>query len=329
MKELIVSVPRKGGSVKVNNQLIKEYPFSGKYFEELELTLSAIPDLGFEFVRWEGIESSNTTIACSMNENKSLSAIFGPLPGFERVVINEICYTDSETNDWIELYNPTEINFDLSNWQLTDDGNEPFIFPPGIELNSHGYLVVCRDIEGFREKYNSTTAIGDFSFGLSKRGDQISLYNDSGQLIDHIEYKVVYPWPVSGNSISLSDPMQDNTLSIFWQNTESRKTPGAQNDIDIPSGIPIPESLSFTMHDAYPNPFTSLTTIYYELSREENVVINLFDSNGRLLRCLVDAEHEPGLYSTQISGAELVNGVFYCVMQCSEGTFSKKIVHFK
>jgi len=329
MKELIVSVPHKGGSVKVNKQIIKEYPFSGKYFEELELTLSAIPDIGFEFMRWEGIESSNTSIACNMNENKSLSAIFGPLPGFERVVINEICYTDSETNDWIELYNPTEINIDLSNWQLIDDGNEPFIFPQGIELNSGKYLVLCNDIEDFIEKYNSTTAIGDFSFGLSKRGDQISLYNDSSQLIDQIEYKVVYPWPVSGNSISLTDPMQDNSLSNFWQNTESRKTPGAQNDIDIPSGIPIPESLSFTMHDAYPNPFTSLTTIYYELTREEKVVINLFDTNGRLLRCLVDAVHEPGSYTTRISGADLGNGVYYCVMQSAKGSCTKKIVHLK
>jgi len=329
MKELKVSVPRKGGSVKVNNQLIKEYPFSGNYFEGLELTLSAIPHIGFEFMGWEGIESSNTTIACSMNENKSLSAIFGPLPGFERVVINEICYTDSVTNDWIELYNPTEINIDLSKWQLIDDGNEPFIFPQGSELNSGEYLVVCKDIEDFKVQYNSTTAIGDFSFGLSKRGDQVYLYNDSSQLIDHIEYKVVYPWPLSGNSISLTDPLQENSLSNFWQNTENRKTPGAQNDIVISSGIPIPESLSFTMHDAYPNPFTSLTTIDYELTREEDVVINLFDTNGRLLRSLVNAVHEPGSYTTRISGAELGNGVYYCVMQSAEGSCTKKIVHLK
>jgi len=329
MKELIVSVPHKGGIVKVNNQIIKEYPFSGHYFEELELTLSAIPDIGFEFVGWEGIKSSNTSIACNMNENKSLSAIFGALPGFERVVINEICYTDSKTNDWIELYNPTEITIDLSNWQLIDDGNEPFIFPQGTELNSYEYLVVCKDIEDFKEKYSSTTAIGDFGFGLSKRGDQIFLYNDSSQLIDQIEYKVVYPWPVSGNSISLTDPMQDNSLSNFWQNTESRKTPGAQNDIVIPSGIPIPESLSFTLHDAYPNPFTDLTTINYELTREENVVISLFDTQGRLVRCLVDANHERGSYTIRISGAELGNGVYYCVMQCAEGICTKKVVHFK
>ncbi len=329
MKELIVSVPRKGGSVRVNNQLIKEYPFSGNYFEGLELTLSAIPDIGFQFMGWEGIESPNTTIACSMNENKSLSAIFGPVPGFERVVINEICYTDSETNDWIELYNPTEINIDLSSWQLIDDGNEPFIFPQGSELISGEYLVVCRDIGNFKENYNSTTAIGDFSFGLSKRGDQVYLYNDSSQLIDHIEYKVVYPWPLSGNSISLTDPLQDNSLSNFWQNTESRKTPGAQNDVIIPSGFPTPETLSFTMHDAYPNPFTSFTTIYYELTREEKVVINLFDTNGRLLRCLADAVQKPGLYATRISGAELGNGVYYCVIYCAEGSSTRKIVHFK
>ena len=329
MKELVIYVPDRGGIVKVNNQIIKDYPFSGNYFEELELALTAIPDIGFEFVEWDGVESSDTSIEIYMSENKSLTAKFRPLPNFERVVINEICYSDSETNDWIELYNPTEITIDLSNWQLYDAGNEPFIFPKGSQLNSLEYLIVCKDIQDFKGKYSASLAIGEFEFGLSKRGDQISLYNDSGQLIDQIEYKVVYPWPVYGNSISLTDPMQDNSLSNFWQNTENRKTPGAQNDIVIPSGVSIPESLSFTLHDPYPNPFTSLTTIYYKLTREESVVINLYDSQGRLVSCLVNADHEPGTYSTRISGAELDNGVYYCVMECLEGLTTKKVVYIK
>jgi hypothetical protein len=327
--EIIISVPDKGGTVKVNNQIIKDFPFSGNYFEELEITLSAIPDIGFEFVEWKGIVSSDSLITINMSVNKSLSAIFRPLPGFERVVINEICYSDSETNDWIELYNPTDNTIDLSNWQLNDAGNEPFIFPIGSELNSDEYLIVCKDIEDFNETYSSIIATGDFSFGLSKRGDQIYLYNDSSQLIDQLEYKVVYPWPTSGNSISLTDPMQDNNLSNFWQNTENRKTPGAQNDIIIPSGISVPEILSFTMHDAYPNPFSSFTIINYEVTREDNVVIKLYDTHGRLIKCLVDESHEPGSYTTRVSGAELDDGVYFCAMQCSEGIYTKKIVHFK
>jgi hypothetical protein len=326
---VIISVPDKGGTVKVNNQIIKDFPFSGNYFEELEITLSAIPDIGFEFVEWKGIVSSDSLITINMSVNKSLSAIFRPLPGFERVVINEICYSDSETNDWIELYNPTDNTIDLSNWQLNDAGNEPFIFPIGSELNSDEYLIVCKDIEDFNETYSSIIATGDFSFGLSKRGDQIYLYNDSSQLIDQLEYKVVYPWPTSGNSISLTDPMQDNNLSNFWQNTENRKTPGAQNDIIIPSGISVPEILSFTMHDAYPNPFSSFTIINYEVTREDNVVIKLYDTHGRLIKCLVDESHEPGSYTTRVSGAELDDGVYFCAMQCSEGIYTKKIVHFK
>ena len=123
--------------------------------------------------------------------------------------------------------------------------------------------------------------------------------------------------------------MQDNSLSNSWQNTENRKTPGAQNDIIITSSVSFPESLSFTLHDPYPNPFTSLTTIYYKLTREESVVINLYESQGRLVSCLVNADHEPGTYSTSISGAELENGVYYCVMECLEGLMTKKLVYIK
>jgi hypothetical protein len=326
MKELIISVPDMGGSVKVNNQLIKEYPFSGTYFEELELELTAIPDRGFEFFKWEGVGSPDTSIAINMSENKSISAIFQPLPDFERVVINEICYDDPETNDWIELYNPTEITIDLSNWQLFDSGNEPFLFPPGSVLNSEEYIVVCNDIEAFKVTFSSPNAIGDFDFGLSKRGDIISLYNDSNHLIDRMEYKVVYPWPVSANSISLTDPMQENSTPNFWQNTESSKTPGAQNDIVIPTQIVVPEMLTFSMHDAYPNPFTRFTSITYELTQSDRVAINLYDTHGRLVRCLVNADHEPGSYTTRISGAELNIGIYYCVMECSEGIVAKKLI---
>lgn len=329
MNELKVSVPDKGGTVKVNNQIIKAFPFSGKYFEELEITLSAIPDMGFEFVEWVGFGSSDSLITISMSENKTLSAIFRPLPEFERIVINEICYSDSETNDWIELYNPTDKTIDLSSWQLIDNDDEPFIFPTGIELNADEYLVVCNDIEDFQAIYSSVTAIGNFNFGLSKRGDQLFLYNDSGQLIDQIEYKVVYPWPVSGNSISLIDPMDNNNQANYWQNSEDRKTPGTQNDIVVPSGVKIPESLSFTKLDAYPNPFTNFTTINYELEEVDHVVINLYDIHGRLVKNLIDSRHEPGSFTTTVTGAELGYGVYYIVMQCSVGIYANKIVHLK
>jgi hypothetical protein len=193
-------------------------------------------------------------------------------------------------------------------------------------LNSEEYIVVCNDIEAFKVTFSSPNAIGDFDFGLSKRGDIISLYNDSNHLIDRMEYKVVYPWPVSANSISLTDPMQENSTPNFWQNTESSKTPGVQNDIVIPTQIVVPEMLTFSMHDAYPNPFTRFTSITYELTQSDRVAINLYDTHGRLVRCLVNADHEPGSYTTRISGAELNIGIYYCVMECSEGIVAKKLI---
>jgi hypothetical protein len=46
------SFPADGGGIKINEFKIPELPWSGPYFEEMPLALTAVPNPGFEFIGW-------------------------------------------------------------------------------------------------------------------------------------------------------------------------------------------------------------------------------------------------------------------------------------
>lgn len=48
----------------------------------------------------------------------------------------------------------------------------------------------------------------------------------------------------------------------------------------------------------YPNPFSSSTTIQYNINKTSYVVFDIIDINGRLMKRLVDTKQTPGSYST-------------------------------
>ena len=328
MNELTISLTDGGGNVKINNQVINKYPFKGNYFNNLSVTLSAIPDIGFEFVKWEGNGSLDSSIIVDMNENISISAKFQAIQNFERIVINEICFVDTLTNDWVELYNPTENRIDLSNWRLTDSSGEPFIFPQGSQLNSGEYLVVARDIEKFKKSFNSPTAVGDFNFGLSKRGDQIFLHNHENQLIDYVEYKTAYPWPSIGYSFALIDPMFDNSYNKNWMSSEYSKTPGAQNEFlyDQNLALSIEEKQLQPLFEIFPNPLSAQSVVKYVLKEDQRVVLKLYDMNGRLMKKIIDEKLPQGNYILPINIRGLEVGIYFIKMQKLEGNYIRKVL---
>ena len=50
------------------------------------------------------------------------------------------------------------------------------------------------------------------------------------------------------------------------------------------AGVP----LSFALHQNYPNPFNPTTRINYDLAKDENVQVAIFDLSGRKVASLVD-----------------------------------------
>jgi hypothetical protein len=60
----------------------------------------------------------------------------------------------------------------------------------------------------------------------------------------------------------------------------------------------------------YPNPFNSSTTLRYQLSSVQNVVIEVFDITGRRVAVVVDEQQRPGVYFTQLNSANFASGTY-------------------
>ena len=93
----------------------------------------------------------------------------------DSVVINEIESNGSD-RDWVEIYNNSENDIDISGWYIKDDKADNFSvkLSPGTVLPAKGYFV----FEG-----DSKTDIKHFDFGLGK-ADKIELYDANDTLID-------------------------------------------------------------------------------------------------------------------------------------------------
>jgi hypothetical protein len=85
-------------------------------------------------------------------------------------------------------------------------------------------------------------------------------------------------------------------------------------------------SLSFTLSDAYPNPFNPSTIIGYTLPEKGNVKLEVFDGVGHPIKVLVDGYQTAGEYKAVFDAKELASGVYYCCLRSGNTVLTKKLL---
>lgn len=102
--------------------------------------------------------------------------------GAPLIVMNEV-YSRGvvEDPDWVEIYNDSDVEVDLSGYLIYDSGGQSgakpkLAFPEGTLIAAHGYFVIVTDIGG------------ETGFGLSSGGEEIWLENAAGNLVDNIAF---------------------------------------------------------------------------------------------------------------------------------------------
>ncbi len=78
---------------------------------------------------------------------------------------------------------------------------------------------------------------------------------------------------------------------------------------------------TFELGQNYPNPFNPDTRIKYQVARQENVILIVYNTLGQQVKTLVNSKQEAGAYTVNFSGTELASGVYY--YKLTAGSFVK------
>ena len=107
------------------------------------------------------------------------------------VVINEFMASndttqvdqDGEYDDWIELYNNSNLDIDLSGYFLSDDSEDimSWQIPAGTVISANGYLMIWADKDEEQEGLHA-------NFKLSSAAESIILSDSDGSILNEVSY---------------------------------------------------------------------------------------------------------------------------------------------
>lgn len=249
---------------------------------------------------------------------------FYTLPVTGDVVINEfmadndttVADQDGEYDDWIELYNNSDMDKPLNGFFLSDDGDDltQWTFPDTF-IAANSYLIIWADND---EEQNGLHA----NFKLSKSGEAIYLVFPDTAIVDELTFG---PQPTD-----LSTGRYPNGTGPFILMTPTLSSENVNGVIGIPEmSSEMPGQFSLSQN--YPNPFNPSTMINYELRITNDVEISIYNTLGQKLRTLVNTKQPAGSYSVKWNGRDelgnqVASGMYFYKLKSGSCAEIKKMM---
>ncbi len=210
----------------------KDYSYARIFTESGEFN----PDAGFQVSGTPSPGFPNTASGAAAFDQQR-----HPSLGVHDIRLNEVLssgYTwvqdssgrpvDRDLGAWIELYNQSDTAVSLSGFTLSDDPGQPakWVFPDGTSIAGKGYLVLyLKDslpLEGSTSAVTAEQRQMTLSFDLSGSGESLSLYDNTGALIDRANVPasraaISYGRDNSGNWVYFDSPTQGTVNSTGWR----------------------------------------------------------------------------------------------------------------
>ena len=93
------------------------------------------------------------------------------------------------------------------------------------------------------------------------------------------------------------------------------------NDLNVP--------VKFELFQNYPNPFNPTTTIRFDLSKEGNVTLTVYNVMGEVVATLVDKKMTAGKHRVNFDASQLSSGIYFYQMNTDSFVDTKKLILLK
>lgn len=154
---------------------VLEFAYNDKWYDITD-------GLGFSLVFWGDLHAAPDTWDNQASWRASL--FIGGSPGTaeqglaaNNIVFSELLAHSHGTNDWIELFNKTDLDINISGWFLTDDNSDlntirKYEIPADTILPKNGYLLFSQGTS-----FGSPSQPLENRFALSEGGETVYLYS--------------------------------------------------------------------------------------------------------------------------------------------------------
>jgi aminopeptidase N len=85
----------------------------------------------------------------------------------------------------------------------------------------------------------------------------------------------------------------------------------------------------FELKQNYPNPFNPVTNIEYDIPKNSNVKVIVYDNSGKEVSVIVNEFKQAGKYSSSFNAMNLASGVYFYKIQAGDFTAVKKMTLIK
>ena len=85
-------------------------------------------------------------------------------------------------------------------------------------------------------------------------------------------------------------------------------------------------SINFNLNQNYPNPFNSETMITYSIDKVDEVVLKIYDLNGKEVETLIDEFQSPGEYRIKFKANNYPSGLYFCRLKIGDSFQTKKLI---
>ena len=214
------------------------------------------------------------------------------------IVINEILYRRLQAGspEFIEIYNRTEQNFDLTGWTLSDATGSANI-PAGTAILENDFLVFT-DTESFAAESDRIVYLSGFQ-SLNNTSDAVVIRNSSGTAIDSLTYQSSWYNNPAGISLERKDPAALSIDKANWAlSTDERgSTPAEENSEFEPDVTPPGIIFANIFHP------DSLEVVFSEFIDLTNESTNSSNSNGMMANRLDQRNELPNNTRFLVNGS--------------------------
>ncbi len=280
-----VNASTKGRVMLNENEFLAPINYTGKYFDNVPMVLTAVADPGYRFSHWQETGVTDARVTVNYSTNKTLTPVF---VSASDLVINELHYNplgNSESAEFLEIYNPDSSPKQIGTYTFTR--GLCFDFPANTTIGPGEYIILAKDASVYAG--NGYQVFEWDQSSLDNGGEFLQLENGAGQIIDSLRYNDKSPWVATADngfySLGLISPTLDNALPESWDVQSRFITPGALNEFQTNntehdfSGIAINE-IHYLPYDSIISPGDSIGGKNFEFVEIKNITNAPIDMTG-------------------------------------------------